>query len=218
MRFGFNSKAQVGPDVYDVQTEDRGASHPFIDTLVLIQGRVVYRHSTSYEDLAASGALDQAILRARVEKQHREILEALRGGALSLEKGALEKSAPAKPGSPTRADVARVGVEKQEGIAVKLLNAGSWLESGNVSLDIEVSSKGGGQPVTGAKVEAFIEGVAGAPESYFAQTDGAGRTSLQFPFPILSEPFVAALVIRAHAAEVSGELRYQLKPKRPDQS
>ncbi len=57
MKFGFNSKTQVGPDLYDVQTEDRGVSHPFIDTLVLIKGRVVYRHSTSYEDLAASGAL-----------------------------------------------------------------------------------------------------------------------------------------------------------------
>lgn len=193
MKFGFNSQAHVGADVYDVQTEDRGAAHPFIDTLVLSRGRVVYRHSTSYEDLAASGPLDQAILRARVEKQHREILEALRGGVLSLEKGA-----PAK----------------QEGIAVKLLNAGSWLESGNVSLNIEVSSKGGGRPVTGAKVEAFIEGAAGAPESHFAQTDAEGRTSLQFPFPNLTEPSLAALVIRAHVAEGLGELRYQLKPKR----
>jgi hypothetical protein len=193
MKFGFNSQAHVGADVYDVQTEDRGAAHPFIDTLVLSRGRVVYRHSTSYEDLAASGALDQAILRARVEKQHREILEALRGGLLSLEKGA-----------PV----------KQEGIAVKLLNAGSWLESGNVSLNIEVLSKGGGRPVTGAKVEAFIEGAAGAPESHFAQTDAEGRTSLQFPFPNLTEPSLAALVIRAHVAEGLGELRYQLKPKR----
>jgi hypothetical protein len=193
MKFGFNSKVQVGPDVYDVQTEDRGASHPFIDTLVLIRGRVAYRHSTSYEDLAASGALDQAILRARVEKQHREILDALRAGALSL-----EKTAPAK----------------QEGIAVKLLNAGSWLESGNVSLDIEVSSRGGGRPVTGAQVEAFIEDGQRAPESHFAQTDAEGRTSLQFPFPTLSQPSLAALVIRAHAAESLGELRYQLKPKR----
>jgi hypothetical protein len=200
MKFGFNSKVQVGPDLYDVQTEDRGTSHPFIDTLVLIRGRVVYRHSTSYEDLAASGALDQAILRARVEKQHREILEALRAGVLSLEKRALEKAAPAKAG----------------GIAVKLLNAGSWLESGHVSLDIEVCAKGGGQPVTGAQVEAFIEGGVGAPECYFAQTDAEGRTSLQFPFPILTEPSLAALVIRAHVAEVLGELRYQLKPKRPN--
>jgi len=194
MKFGFNSKVQVGGETYDVQTEDRGASHPFIDTMVLTRGRVVYRHSTSYEDLAASGALDQAILRARVEKQHREILEALQAGALSLEKA-----------SPT----------KQQGIAVKLLNAASWLESGRVSLDIEVSSKGGGQPVTGAQVEAFIEGGAGAPETYFGQTDAAGRTILQFPFPALSEQSLAALVIRAQAAESLGELRYQLKPKRP---
>lgn len=235
MKFGFNSRVQIGSDFYDVQTEDRGAAHPFIDTLVLIRGRVAYRHSTSYEDLAATGALDQAILRARVEKQHREILDALRAGALSL-----EKAAPAKqPGSPTRAEVARGGVEQpgsptradrarsatreesprggaERGIAVKLLNAGSWLESGNVSLDIEVSSKGGGQPVTGAQVEAFIEEGGRTPESHFAQTDAEGRTSLQFPFPTLTEPSLAALVIRAQADESLGELRYQLKPKRPN--
>lgn len=195
MKYGFNSKVQIGADSYDVQTEDRGASHPFIDTLVLIQGRVVYRHSTSYEDLAASGALDQAILRARVEKQHREILEALRAGALSL-----EKTPP----------------PNKEGLAVKLLNAGSWLESGHVSLDIEVSLQRGGQPVTGARVEAFIEGGGGAPESHFAQTNAEGRTSLQFPFPTLAEPSLAALVIRAQAGEGREELRYQLKPKRPN--
>ncbi|PYU29818.1 MAG: hypothetical protein DMG31_15845 [Acidobacteria bacterium] len=192
MKFGFNSKVQVGPDVYDVQTEERGASHPFIDTLVLMQGRVVYRHRTSYEDLAASGAMDQAILRARVEKQHRDILEALRAGVLSLEKAAPSQGA---------------------GIAVKLLNAGSWLHSGHVTLDIEVSSKGGGKPVTGAKVEVFVEGGEGAPESYFAHTDAAGRTSLHFPFPTLVEPSMGALVIRAQVAEALGELRYQLKPK-----
>jgi hypothetical protein len=195
MKYGFNSKVQIGSETYDVQTEDRGATHPFIDTLVLIQGRVVYRHSTSYEDLAATGALDQAILRARVEKQHREILEALRAGAISP-----DKTVP----------------PKKEGLAVKLLNAGSWLESGHVSLDIEVSSQRGGEPVTGARVEAFIEGGAGAPESHFAQTNAEGRTSLQFPFPTLSEPSVASLVIRAQVGEGREELRYQLKPKRPN--
>jgi hypothetical protein len=214
MKFGFNSKLHVNQDLYDVQTEDRGAAHPFIDTLVLIRGRVVYRHSTSYEDLAASGALDQAILRARVEKQHREILDALRAGVLSLEKGAPEKPSPAS----MPADGASVGFERQQGIAVKLLNAASWLDGGHVSLHIEVSSKGGGQPVNGAQVEAYIEGGAGAPESYFGQTDAEGRTSLQFPFPDLSEPSLAALVIRAQAAKNLGELRYNLKPRRPSRS
>lgn len=192
MNLGFNSKVQIGNDTYDVQTEDRGAFH-LIDTVILNRGRVVYRHSTSYEDLAASEVTDQAILRARVEKQHRDILEALREGVLSL-----EKAAPATDGE----------------IAVKLLNARSWLDAGRVSLDIAVLSKGAGRPLTGAQVEAFIEDGAGAPESYFGQTDAEGRASLQFPFPTLADPAVAALVIRARVAEGMGELRYQLKAKK----
>jgi hypothetical protein len=192
MNLGFNSKAQLGQDSYDVQTEDHSASH-LIDTLVLNRGRVVYRHSTSYEDLAAAGLTDQAILRARVEKQHRDILDALREGVLSL-----EKPAPPEDGE----------------IAVKLLNARSWLHAGRVWLDIAVLSKAAGQPVTDAEVEAFIEDGAAAPESHFGRTDAEGRASLQFPFPDLAEPALAALVIRARAAEASGELRYQLKAKK----
>jgi hypothetical protein len=193
MNLGFNSKAQLGQDSYDVQTEDHSASH-LIDTLVLNRGQVVYRHSTSYEDLAAAGLTDQAILRARVEKQHRDILDALREGVLSL-----EKPAPPKDGE----------------IAVKLLNARSWLDAGRVWLDIAVLSKDAGQPIADVEVEAFIEDGAAAPESHFGRTDAEGRASLQFPFPALAEPALAALVIRARAAEASGELRYQLKAKKP---
>jgi len=192
MNLGFNSKAQLGQDSYDVQTEDHSASH-LIDTLVLNRGRVVYRHSTSYEDLAAAGLTDQAILRARVEKQHRDILEALREGVLSL-----EKPAPHKDGE----------------IAVKLLNARTWLDAGKVWLDIAVLSKDAGQPLPDVEVQAFIEDGAAAPESHFGRTDAEGRASLQFPFPALSEPALAALVIRARAAEATGELRYQLKAKK----
>jgi len=192
MNLGFNSKALLGQDSYDVQTEDHSASH-LIDTLVLNRGRVVYRHSTSYEDLAAAGLTDQAILRARVEKQHRDILEALREGVLSL-----EKPAPPKDGE----------------IAVKLLNARSWLDAGKVWLDIAVLSKDASQPVTDAVVEAFIEDGAAAQESHFGRTDAEGRASLQFPFPALAEPALAALVIRARGAEATGELRYQLKAKK----
>ncbi len=192
MNLGFNSKAQLGQDSYDVQTEDHSASH-LIDTLILNRGRVVYRHSTSYEDLAAAGLTDQAILRARVEKQHRDILEALREGVLSL-----EKPAPPKDGE----------------IAVKLLNARSWLDAGRVWLDIAVLSKDAGQPVADVEVQAFIDDGAAAPESHFGRTDAEGRASLQFPFPALAEPALAALVIRARAAEATGELRYQLKAKK----
>ena len=75
-------------------------------------------------------------------------------------------------------------------------------------------SKAAGQPVADVEVEAFIEDGAAAPESHFGRTDAEGRASLQFPFPALAEPALAALVIRARAAEATGELRYQLKAKK----
>ena len=52
MNFGFNSNVRVGDALYHVQTEDRGPSHPYLDTVVYEAGRVVYKRSTSYEDFA----------------------------------------------------------------------------------------------------------------------------------------------------------------------
>ena len=49
MNFGFNSNVRVGSDTFHVQTEDRGPSHPFLDTVVYLSGRVVYKRSASYE-------------------------------------------------------------------------------------------------------------------------------------------------------------------------
>ena len=54
MNFGFNSNVRVGETLYHVQTEDRGPSHPFLDTVVYEAGRVVYKLSTSYQDFLNS--------------------------------------------------------------------------------------------------------------------------------------------------------------------
>ena len=49
MNFGFNSNVRIGDAMYHVQTEDRGPSHPFLDTVVYMAGRVIYKRSTSYQ-------------------------------------------------------------------------------------------------------------------------------------------------------------------------
>ncbi len=84
MSTGFNSNVEVGGAVYHVQTEDRGLQHPFVDTVVLSGGQVVYRRSVGYEDLLSGDPIDEAALGARIEKQHREILEGVRAGSLKL--------------------------------------------------------------------------------------------------------------------------------------
>ncbi len=51
MNLGHSSNVQVGETLYHVQTEDRGADHPFIDTTVYASGRLLHRRTTSYYDV-----------------------------------------------------------------------------------------------------------------------------------------------------------------------
>jgi hypothetical protein len=193
MNLGFNSKVQVGEGLYHVQTEDRGLSHPFIDTIVLLQGQILHRRSTSYQDLLAAGQADQVALRVRVEQQHRDILEGLRAGSLPLEPvGAPIEAAPA--------------------LKIRLRNAGSWLAAGQATLDIEVCDRKEGQPLAGASVEVIIEG-ANEPTAATGATDATGCVMLRFPMPHLVHPDAAVLVIKAQLETMQDQLRYHLKPK-----
>jgi len=190
MSHGFNSNLQCGDAVYHVQTEARDVPHPVIDTVVLSHGRVLHRRSTSYEDLLAQGVADASVLRVRVEHQHRDVLEALQSGFLPLE-----------------------ALPHDVGIEVKLRNADSWLAAGQASLEVEVCSRSNGPPVADAEVAVSVEGAAGAPAIWIAQTDVNGRARVRFSMPPLADPAAAALVIRARTQKGQDQLRYRLKAK-----
>src|SRR6202051_3626321 len=91
MNFGFNSNVRVEGVTYHVQTEDRGPSHPFLDTVVYQAGRVVHKRSTSYQDLAGSIADEGTLprqLHERLAQQHRDVIAQLEAGALILNEAA----------------------------------------------------------------------------------------------------------------------------------
>jgi hypothetical protein len=186
MSLGFNSKVQLEGAVYDVQTEDRGIVHPFIDTMVLLQGEILHRSSRSYTDMVVSGSVNEEALRARVEHQHREILSALRAGSLAFEPSA---------------------------IAVKLCNAGSWLVAGKAALDVQVLTRRDNLPLAGAAVEVSFEGGAEGAGTVSKATDADGRVSMSFSVPTFTDPERAALVIQAVAGEMRDQIKYRLKPK-----
>jgi hypothetical protein len=190
MSTGFNSNVEAGGAVYHVQTEDRGLQHPFVDTVVLCGGRVVYRRSVGYQDLLGKAGLDEAVLGARIEQQHREILEGVRDGSLPIEKRHL----PA--------------------IAVRLCNPTSWLVAGEAAIEVEVLSRPERRPVAGADVQVSIEGAGDGETSQFAsQTDTGGRARLRFRMPPLGDHPNPSLVIRARGAGAEDQLRYRLKPR-----
>lgn len=191
MNWGFNSDVRVGDTLYHVQTEDRGTAHPFVDTIIYTQGRVVHRRTFSYQDLLGSSELSAAALRQRVEEQHRGVVEELRAGTLKLD---LRAAVPA-PG----------------GIRVRLLNPASWLAAGMATLQIEVRARPSGQPAPDVNVEVTLEGPRG-PARFAARTNPEGCTELSFPVPELGLGG-ATLVIRAAGASGRDEIRFQLRPK-----
>ncbi len=197
MNLGFNSNVRLGDTLYHIQTEDRGAGHPFIDTTVYAQGRVVHRRTSGYQDLLDSPGGREATLQQRAEQQHRSVLEELRAGALKVTPPAAAKSRPAAT-SPA-------------GIQVQLLNPASWLVASTATLQIEVRARGSRQPVGDASVEVTLEGARG-PVCFAGRTNAQGYAELSFPLPDLG-PGGAALALRAAGPASEDEIRYQLRPK-----
>jgi hypothetical protein len=194
MVFGHNSNVAIGEHTVHVQTEDRGGAGAIIDTTVHCKGRVLHRRTVSYKDLLPLDAGKEAALKARVDQQHRTVVDELRSGALRL---TIPSAAVGKP-------------PKSRALKVDLTNARSWLAGRNATLELLVRD-GAGRPVARATAKARVEGAA-APFESSTETGPAGIATLQFKMPKLSgeEP---VLVIEVAHNGAKGLLRFQLRAK-----
>ena len=196
MSSGFNTDVKVGEHTFHVQTEDRGPNHPIIDTVVYQNGRILHRRASNYEQDADAVPFSAEELRRRVEEQHRAVIEAIRSGALDAEIASAEAATQA--GRPS-------------GIQVQLLNPGSWLSAGKVSLELEVSRKADRQPQVGAAVRALIEGALDGG-SHSGTSDNQGRVRIHFPLPPLGKGDLA-LVIQAQVDASKDEIRFAMRTR-----
>lgn len=201
MSSGFNTDVRIDDRVFHVQTEDRGPNHPVIDTVVYQSGQILHRRSSSYEHFLGTAEFTPEGLRERVEEQHRQVIEDLRGGVL------------AEPIAAALAAGAREG-----GIQVQLLNPTSWLAGGNVQLDVEIVRRADRHPLAGAQVEAAIEGAAESTR-HAGTSDDHGRVRIGFPLPPLGKGDLA-LVIQAQADLGKDEIRFAMRSrsKEPQQA
>jgi hypothetical protein len=197
MSSGFNTDVRVGEKIFHIQTEDRGPSHPVIDTAVYQNGRVLHRRSSNYREFAASSEFSPEGVRQRVEEQHRAVIQEIRSGALG---GAAPKE-PEKPKPKPSGG----------GIQVQLLNPQSWLSGGKVSLDLEILRRTDRQPRPGVSIEAAIEGSA-SNNRHAGTSDDQGRARIQFPLPPLGKGDLT-LVIIASADGDRDELRFTMRSR-----
>ena len=88
---GYNTDVRHGEVVYHVQTEDKGISNPFIESLVYVGGQVLASKRASYAELLAEGKEEKDIV-ALMDHQHRTMIAAIRHGKLDAKFAALAAS------------------------------------------------------------------------------------------------------------------------------
>ena len=213
MVFGHNSNVKVGETIYHVQTEDRGASHAVIDTMVYQSGRVLHRRANSYADLLPLDAAREEALKLRVSTQHQTVLNELRSGALKL----TQSAAPAVAAKPPAGGAPKAvpSAAAPDSLVLRLLNPKDWLTGRRAMLQVLVFEKKDGAVVCGARVTARIEGAA-EPAQHSSATGLDGKAQLAFDMPQLTGAD-CALVIEANHAQARARLHFQLraKPKVP---
>ncbi len=77
---GFNSDVKYRGLVYHVQTEDKGAENPLIETLIYKGGEILASRRLPYADLLEEENKEKAISRLMEEQHNSMILEVKRGG------------------------------------------------------------------------------------------------------------------------------------------
>jgi len=204
MLFGHNTNITIAGTVYHVQTEDRGISNALIDTTVYCRGRVLHRRTDNYFDLLPLDPAREGSLKARLDEQHRAVLDAMRSGALHLKPPPVPGQEYPKQQPPPQPRV----FEKP--LMLLLANPTGWLKGKHASLKVLVSTPDG-IATSGAKVILRVEGSTG-PFELSAASGSDGFAQLEFEMPKLAgaDP---AIFIEASRGTAGGHLRFQLRAK-----
>lgn len=78
---GYNTDVRHNDVVFHVQTEDKGLSNPFIESLVYVGGQVLASKRSNYADLLSEGKEEKDIV-TMMDHQHRTMIAAIRHGKL----------------------------------------------------------------------------------------------------------------------------------------
>jgi hypothetical protein len=102
---GYNTDVPHSDLVFHVQTEDKGKSSAWIESLVYVGGQVVARKRSSYKSYLDEGQGKQAIAEM-MDKQHRLMIAEVRGGKFDakvseLASAAIQPEAPAESTAAT---------------------------------------------------------------------------------------------------------------------
>lgn len=81
---GFNTDVKYRGVTYHVQTEDKGATNPLIETLVYKGGEILASRRLPYSDVV-KGPEDEATINRLMEDQHKGMISEIKRGRFDLD-------------------------------------------------------------------------------------------------------------------------------------
>jgi hypothetical protein len=224
---GHNTDVKYGDLVLHVQTEDKGQSNPFIESLIYFGGQVVVAKRASYADLLQNGKGDEDIM-ALMEHQHRMMIKAIHAGKFDDK---IRLFAPLGSRDRTEEDEVAAGFdfneesgrtldqvileyltsEAEQEQLLLVLEAEVELKAGKVAeLQLRTRSSRSGDPIAGAKITVKMISTFEGPQILGSgKTDADGLLELAIEVPAV-ERGTAALILTAQSDLGQAELKQLL--------
>ncbi len=237
---GYNTDVKHKNRVFHVQTEDKGASNPCVESLVYVGGEILATQRVSYAEMAQKGRDDQAI-QELMEQQHRAMIASIQRGKFDGPNGGVRAAprevaeddeapgdatamAPAAPsGAPAAGQTAGDRTLDQvildylaaemshEQLEVAVTAPGELVAGKPAQLRLKAQSSVSRQPVSGASVQVRILSTSSRPAVVFqGKTAADGSCAVAFAVPALRDGNAAA-VVRVVSTMGSTEFKYPVK-------
>jgi len=240
---GFNTDIRHNDKVYHIQTEDKGLSNPYIESLVYVGGEILASKKTSYAEQAKDG-VDEKWIGGLMEQQHRTMIAAIKRGRFDVPaegtKSGVQLAATPTPsgGTPTVAgDVAKpasttmppINEEKtldqviidylaseaeSEHLELALLNTVDFYAGAPVEVRVAARKSLSQNPIAAAAIEVKVISTVEPPRVVFrGKTAGDGTAIIRCTIPAFREG-TAAVIISAQSPIGNDEVKQLVKRKK----
>jgi hypothetical protein len=238
---GYNTDVKHRNRVFHVQTEDKGQSNPFVESLVYVGGEILATRRVSYAELVSAGRDDQAI-QELMEQQHRAMIASIQRGKFDGPNGGVrapveEPPAPAAEEPSESADATALAAPavvaagqtagdrtldqvildylasemSREELEVAVTGPGDIFAGRPAQMRLKAQSSVSRQPVAGASVQVRILSTSGKPAVVF-QGKTAADGSCSVAFSVPAlRDGNAAAVVRVVSTVGSTEFKYPVK-------
>jgi hypothetical protein len=228
---GFNTDIDFEGVTYHVQTEDRGSANPLIESLVYVKGEILATRRTEYANLLEAGA-EMPSIQILMEKQHRNIVEAIRSGRIDLLTeppvgGASDTTVRRRSLETGKLGVGTVDLlrlseksldeviadwlaeqQREERVRLRVLGGDELVFGKEFSLQVLVQTTPGDAPVAGAQVGVRFLSTAMKPTKLAEGTSNeSGSLELKGAIPAL-EKGQGLLVVSVRHARGNDEVKF----------